>query len=190
MSGPTSALEAVLELLQARPATLGGGRWLALDGPAGSGKSTLAAAVAERVPGTRVVGMDDLFEGWSGLADVDAQLSDLLEPLSHGFPGSYRRWDWLAGRYVERVVVEPAPLLVLEGVGSGAGRFDQLRTLLGWVEAPYDLRLERGLRRDGETFAPHWEQWACEEQRLFTRERTRERADLWINGVDGSLLGG
>jgi uridine kinase len=184
------ALDAVLELLQARPATLGDGRWLALDGPAGSGKTTLASAVAARVPGTRVVGMDDLFEGWSGLPRIDAQLGDLLEPLALGRPGSYRRWDWLAGRYAETVVVEPVPLLVLEGVGSGAGRFDHLRTVLGWVEAPYDLRLRRGLERDGDAFAPHWERWAADEQVLFTRERTRERADLLVDGRDGSLLPG
>ena len=65
--------------------------------------------------------MDDLFEGWSGLPRIDAQLGDLLEPLALGRPGSFRRWDWLAGRYAETVVVEPVPLLVLEGVGSGAG---------------------------------------------------------------------
>ena len=55
MSAP--ALDAVLALLAARPATLGEGRWLSLDGPAGSGKTTLAATVTQRVPGARVVAM-------------------------------------------------------------------------------------------------------------------------------------
>lgn len=186
MSAP--ALDAVLALLAARPATLGEGRWLSLDGPAGSGKTTLAATVTQRVPGARVVAMDDLFEGWSGLPRIDAQLDELLAPLALGRPGSYRRWDWLAGRYAETVVLDPVPLLVLEGVGSGAGRFDHLRTVLGWVEAPHDLRLRRGLERDGDAFAPHWEQWATDEQLLFDREGTRARADLLIDGRDGSLL--
>ena len=62
--------------------------------------------------------------------------------------------------------------------------------MLGWVEAPYDLRLRRGLERDGDAFAPHWEQWAADEKVHFARERTRERADLLVDGRDGSLLPG
>jgi hypothetical protein len=127
--------------------------------------------------------MDDLFPGWSGLPHVDEQLDGLLSPLGEGRPGSYRRYDWLAGEFAETVVVEPVALLVLEGVGSGASRFDGLRTVLAWVEAPYDVRMHRGIERDGDTFAPYWEQWARDEQELFARERTRERADVVVDGT-------
>ena len=72
---------------------------------------------------------------------------------------------------------------MLEGVGSGASRFDPLRTVLAWVEAPYDLRMRRGLERDGDAFAPHWEQWAADEDALFAREQTRARADVVIDGT-------
>jgi uridine kinase len=179
-----SALATLLELLARRPATLGDGRLLCIDGPAGSGKSTLAEAVAAgHGTGARVLHMDDLFPGWSGLPRIDEQLDDLLTPLGQGRPGSYRRYDWLAGAFAETVTVDPAPLLVLEGVGSGASRFAPLQTVLAWVEAPYDLRLARGLERDGDTFAPHWERWAADEQDLFARERTRERADLVVDGT-------
>jgi uridine kinase len=173
-----SVLATIEELLAERPATLGGGRLVCLDGPAGSGKTTLAEAF--QAP---VVHMDDLFEGWSGLPRIDAQLDGLLGPLSEGRAGSYRRYDWLAGEYAETVAVEPAPLLVLEGVGSGARRFESLQTVLVWVEAPYDVRLRRGLERDGDAFAPHWEQWAADEQELFAREQTRQRADVVVDGT-------
>ena len=113
----------------------------------------------------------------------DAQLGDLLLPLAAGRAGSYRRYDWVAGQFAEEVVVEPVPLLVLEGVGSGAARFAPLVTVLVWVEAPYDLRMERGLARDGDTFAPYWEQWAQDEATLFAKERTRQRADVLIDGT-------
>ena len=72
---------------------------------------------------------------------------------------------------------------MLEGVGSGASRFAELVTVLVWVEAPHDLRMQRGLARDGDAFAPHWEQWAVDEAELFARERTRERADLVVDGT-------
>lgn len=172
----------VLRLALDRQPTLGSGRLVCLDGPAGSGKTTLAAGISQ-LSGGVVIHMDDLYPGWSGLAQVDAQLENLLLPLTKGRPGSYRRYDWLADRFAETVTVDPTPLLVVEGVGSGASRFADLTTLLVWVEAPYDLRMARGLARDGDTFRPHWEQWAAEEKALFARERTLVRADVVIDGT-------
>lgn len=182
----------VLELLERRAATLGDGRLVCLDGPAGSGKSTLAELVAEgfdrlahRGSGSaRVVPMDDLYPGWSGLPRVDEQLEGLLTPLAEGRAGSYRRYDWLAGEFAETVTVDPVPLLVLEGVGSGSSRFSSLQTVLVWVEAPYEVRLRRGIERDGDAFAPYWEQWARDETDLFAREGTRERADVVVDGTE------
>ena len=172
----------VLRLALKRQPTLGAGRLICIDGPAGSGKTTLAAAISEGADAL-VVHMDDLYPGWSGLSEVDAQLADLLLPLARGAAGTYRRYDWVVGRFAETVTVEPTPLLVLEGVGSGAARFSALVTALVWVQAPPDLRMQRGLERDGDAFAPYWEQWARDEAELFSRERTRERADAVVDGT-------
>jgi uridine kinase len=165
-------------LASAAPPTLGQGRLVCIDGPAGSGKTTLAATL-----GGLVVHMDDLYPGWDGLPLVDAQLGTLLGPLAEGRPGSYRRYDWLRGEFAETVVLEPVPLLVLEGVGSGARAYAEHCTLLVWVEAPHDLRMARGVARDGEAFAAQWEQWARDEALVFERERTRERADVVLDGT-------
>lgn len=175
-----SPSDAVLELLRARPATLGAGRLLCVDGPSGSGKTTLASAVAASVGDAQVVHMDDLFEGWDGLPTVDAQLGGLLRPLAAGRPGTYRRYDWHAGAWAETVTVAPAPLLVLEGVGSGSLEVADLVTVLVWVEAAYDVRMRRGIERDGDDFAPYWEAWAVAEQEHFARHGTRERVDLIV----------
>jgi uridine kinase len=187
-AGEGSVPDDVLRLALQRPPTLGSGRLVCVDGPAGAGKSTLAAALETELArsgrgAAAVVHMDDLYEGWSGLATIDARLGDLLLPLSRDEPGSYRRYDWHAGRFAETVTVAPSPLLVLEGVGSGANRFAGLVTVLVWVEAPYELRMVRGLERDGDAFAPHWEQWARDEKELFSHERTRQRADVLVDGT-------
>ncbi|MFT4289237.1 4-amino-4-deoxy-L-arabinose transferase [Nocardioides sp.] len=171
--------EQVLALALGRPPTLGAGRLVRIDGPAGSGKTTLAAAVAD-LAGARVVHLDDLYEGWDGLPRIDAQLGSLLRPLAEGRPGSYRRYDWHTGHFAETVVVEPAGLLVLEGVGSGADAYSALGTVLVWVEAPDEVRMRRGIERDDDAFAPYWDAWARSERALFARERTRERADLIV----------
>lgn len=182
MTGPAPALvEQVLALVAAGPARLAGGRLLCVDGPAGSGKSTLAAAVAEAT-GATVVHLDDLLDGWTGglPAVVAALVTDVLEPLAAGRPAAYRRYDWVAGRYAEWVPVPPCDLLVVEGVASGSTAVTAYAAALVWAEAPHDLRMERGLARDGEAFAPHWEEWARTEAEHFARERTRARADLVV----------
>jgi uridine kinase len=182
--GPDGAAARVLELLATREPRLAGGHLVCLDGPAGSGKTTLAEHLRSAVVGSTVVHMDDLFEGWHGLPTVDRQLVGLLRTLAESRPGSYRRWDWHAGRWAERVTVEPAPLVVVEGVGSGSTTVADLVSVLVWVEAPYAQRLRRGLERDGDAFAPHWQQWAEAEQEVFARHRTRERADLVVDAGD------
>ena len=187
-TSPSNA-EQVLALVRSRPPTLGEARLVCVDGPAGSGKTTLAAEIASLSGGAAVVHMDDLYEGWRGLASVDNQLETLLRPLAEGFSGSYRRWDWPGNAWAETVLVPPARLLVLEGVGSGSSTHADLITLLAWVEVPFELRMERGLRRDADAATDHWRQWARDEQALFERERTRERADVTLDGRVGSLHG-
>ena len=165
--------DAVLALAGARPPTLGAGRLICLDGPSGSGKTTLAVAL-----GAPVVHVDELIDGWSGLRTVDGPLEGLLRPLAAGEPGAYRRYDWPAGAYAETVTVPPVPVLVLEGVGAGALAVADLVTVLVWMEAPLEVRRARGLARDGDDFAPHWDAWAAAESEHFARHGTRERADL------------
>jgi uridine kinase len=176
--------EQVLDLVQSRPATLGRGRLVSIDGPAGAGKTTLSEEVATLAPDAVVVHMDDLYAGWNGLPEVSRQLAGLLRPLAERLPGSYRRYDWEAEAWAETVTVEPTDLLVLEGVGSGCRMQDDLIGVLVWVEAPYDQRMRRGIERDGEAFAPHWQAWAEAENRLFAQHRTRQRADLVVDGSD------
>ncbi|MFZ2014205.1 MAG: 4-amino-4-deoxy-L-arabinose transferase [Nocardioides sp.] len=176
----------VLDLARSREPTLGRGRLVCVDGPAGSGKTTLAAEIGS-LTGAPVLHMDDMFEGWDGLPRITDQLETLLRPLAGGRSGSYRRWDWPGNAWAETILVPPAPLLVLEGVGSGSASVAELITVLAWVEVPYDLRMARGLERGGVGVADNWRQWAVDEQDLFARERTRERADIVVDGRVGSL---
>lgn len=181
MSGAVGPAD-VAGVLSSRTPRLGGGHLVCVDGPSGSGKTTLAAAL-ESTLGWRVVHLDDLYEGWAGLSRglEDRILEGILAPLTRGEPGAYRRFDWHRDAFAEEHTVTPpadGEALVLEGVGAGASPWADLISALVWVEADRDVRLRRGLDRDGEAFAPHWEAWAAEEQRHFARHRTRERADL------------
>lgn len=177
---PAATARRVLDLALGRPATLGAGRLVCLDGPAGSGKTTLAAAIAALAPGSTVVHLDDLYDGWDGLPRVGEQLDTLLAPLARGEAGRYRRYDWPAGRYAATVTVPPARLVVLEGVGAGSAAHAHLATATVWVTAPAELRRARALARDGEALAGHWEAWAAAEATCFAASRVAERADLRV----------
>jgi uridine kinase len=171
---------AVLAHVEAQPALLGGTRLVCIDGPAGSGKTTLAGQVAELGAGF-VVHLDDLYPGWTGLPELDPLVLRLLTPLAHGMTGYYRRWDWDDSEYRETHHVDPTALLVLEGVGSGNRAWRRLVSTLVWVEAPPDVRLSRGLERDGVDVREKWLQWMADEAELFEEEATRAAADLVVD---------
>jgi uridine kinase len=175
-ASPSDVLAAALS----RPPTLGNGRLICIDGLAGSGKTTLARGLASLAPEAVVLGTDEMLEGWRGLPGLGASVEALLLPLAAGQPGRWRRWDWNADAWDGTFVVEPGPLLVLEGVGSAAASYASLVTLAVWVEAPLDVRLARWLERDGEDMRPYWDAWLADEEALHAREGTRQRADLVV----------
>ena len=174
-----------------RQPTLGSSRLVCVDGRAGSGKTTLGRALrdaAGELGSTRLLHMDDMYEGWSGLGpDLTARIAtDLLGPLREDRAGRYRRYDWATGQFAEWHTVDPVGTLVLEGVGSAASSYGDAITTLVWVEAPRDLRIARGRARDGESVLPKWLRWMDDEDAMFAREHTRRRADVVVDGTGES----
>jgi len=171
-------------VLAERP-QLGSVRLVCVDGPAGSGKTTLAGAVADAWgPRAAVVHLDDLYEGWTGLEGVWGRVeAQLLAPLAAGRPARYQRYDWSAGRFGEWAYVPVPEVLILEGCGSAPRAVDGRAVLRLFVEAPADVRLARGLARDGADQRDHWLAWMAEEAAYFDREATRARADVVVDGT-------
>ncbi len=165
LSTTTGVVEEVLALLAAAPSPAAGPTVVAVEGRSGSGKTELAAALAART-GATVVHLDDLYPGWSGLEAAVDLLRGLLARLRTGRPTTQPVWDWDRGAYTRSVPLPTAGLVVVEGVGAScAGPVDLLVEL---VADPL-VRRDRALTRDGETFAPHWDAWAAQEDRLFAR---------------------
>jgi len=182
----------VVELALAGPALLGRSRLICVDGPAGSGKTTLADLVVgeaeRRGLSTELIHMDDVFEGWGGLAEAGDRVRQwVVEPLAEGRPGEYPRYDWHLETYAEHVVVAPAELVVIEGVGSASLTFHDRISVLVWVEAAEEVRLRRGLERGVPDLQPYWRGWLQQEERLHEQERTRERADVLVDGTTGQV---
>lgn len=153
---------------------------VAIDGPSGSGKTTLAHGVVEAL-GCPVAHMDQIFPGWDGLAAAAPLVTEqVLEPIARGERAAYRTWDWAEDRWNGTITLPPHRFLVVEGCGSSVGSAGAYAAVRVWVDAPRDVRLARGLARDGQAYAPHWQRWADQEDALFAADGTRERADVVI----------
>ncbi|GAA1722034.1 4-amino-4-deoxychorismate synthase [Kribbella yunnanensis] len=181
-------LDSLLDHVQAAPPRLGRTRLISIDGPAGSGKSTLAARFEARANArglnTFVIHMDDLYDGWAGAERGFALLRDhVLQRLSDGREGRYRRYDWNTGAYAElHVVPVTVDLLIVEGVTSCDRDADGWQSLRLWIETTNEVRLDRGIERDGEALRDHWLEWMRWERDHFATQSTRDRAHVVVDG--------
>jgi len=183
----TVSVAALAEDVRTAPPRLGPVRLVCVDGPAGSGKTTLAGLLAAELGAdgmtTSVLHLDDLYEGWSGLGGVWERLDEqVLRPLEQGLPARWQRYDWVAERFTEWIDLPVPDCLIVEGCGSAPRAVDGRAVLIAWVEVPAELRLARGVARDGEHMRDHWLRWMAEEAAEFAREGTRDRAAVVVDG--------
>jgi uridine kinase len=133
----------------------------AVDGRGGAGKSTLADRLACELGGAQIVHTDD-FASWENPLEWWPRLvTEVLEPLSHD---------------------ERAEFVVLEGVGASREAFRRFLTYAIWIETPREVRLRRGLERDGEKARAQWESWMAEEDEYVVLERPSENGDVVVRG--------
>lgn len=165
-----SPAELVTRIAAAAP-RCGPVRVVAVDGGAAAGKSSLTARLAERLPGSAVLALDELLDGWSGQFDYAGRLrTEVLSPLSQGRPGSYRRYDWPAGRFAERVPVPISETLFVEGVSAIHG-CAELASIRLFLDVPRTIRERRWIDRDG-PLQPEWSRWLDAEDWFFAEHPT------------------
>jgi uridine kinase len=168
---------------------------IGVDGPGGSGKSTVARALADRLSATVVEG-DDFYRPSAerNAAAFDAQAigagfdwerlrDQVLAPLAAGRPTRYQRYDWDSDQLGDWVPVEGAQPIIVEGVYTAREELRRYFDVTIWVEAPSEVRLARGLDRDGEASRSLWvDEWMPAEDRYMEVMRSRDHADLVADG--------
>jgi len=168
---------------------------VALDGRSGAGKSTIASLVATAVGGVVVDG-DDFYAGGSGEmwdAMTAAQKADhvidwrrqrpLIEALRRGESIGYHPYDWddeaNDGRAPHRIDVEPAPVVIVDGVYSARPELADLVDLTVLILIDDDVRRAQLLAREGEDYRRDWEaRWTDAELHYFGRVMPPDAFDL------------
>ncbi|ADB32897.1 hypothetical protein Kfla_3844 [Kribbella flavida DSM 17836] len=169
-----------------------GPRIVAVDGRSGGGKSTLAQRLADTVPDSAVVHVDDIawnapMFGWSDL------LADgVLTPLRRGDAVSYRPPAWDAHSRPGSVDVPAGlSLVVVEGVGAGRRELTELIDCLVWVQSDYAEAERLGIARDialgvngdAQQTVDFWHRWMAAEIPFLTDDRPWDRATLIAAGT-------
>ena len=178
---------AVPEWVRGRLTGLTGTRWVGVDGFGASGKTTLAEAIADELPGSVVVHIDDFarpdVRGW----ERDRFVAQVLEPLLAGRPAHYQRWDFGRNVGAEWLDVPAGVPVIVEGVSSTDVRLGVPWDVTLWIEEPYAIRLARALERDGPEMMDRWlTDWMPSEEAYAAEQRPQERVDAIV--VDASRV--
>jgi uridine kinase len=152
-----------------------------IDGRSGAGKSTIAAVVS-RALHADLLALDSVYPGWDGLAaGVEVVRSRVLAPLAGGRRASWPAWDWTLECPAPERSLEPGRGLVVEGSGALTPGTRELSQVQVWVESPESSRRARAFARDGDTYRPHWERWAAQEDEHLRRHDPRALASIVIH---------
>ncbi|MDQ3381710.1 MAG: uridine kinase [Actinomycetota bacterium] len=160
-------------------------RIVAIDGYGAAGKSQLAERLARKLGEVTIVHTDDFARpnvpGWEWIR----MRTQVLEPVLSDRPGRYQRYDWESDQPAEWHDVPVGGTLIVEGVSSLRDELGRYWDYGIWLDLSHDLRLQRGIGRDGEALRSKWvEVWIPEEDEYFSRQRPNEKADLVIDGSE------
>ncbi len=168
---------------------------VAIDGCGGSGKSTLAEHIVSSYGGGHIIHMDDFYKPSNDRLQLDISKKesgadydirrlkqDVIHPIINGVKARYQRYDWNEDTLAEWHTVEPKGLIIVEGVYCLCDLLIDNYDIKKFVECNREVRLKRGLMRDGEKALSLWEQWMIGEDKYLQEQKPRDRSDYIILG--------
>lgn len=157
---------------------------IAIDGLGGSGKSTVSECIKELNPRIEIIRMDDFYlpskmrpkvdlkempDG--GNFDISRLFDQVIVPYINDEAIIYQKYDWIKDRLCQSVEIDRGKLLVIEGVYSLHESIRSYFDIKIWIECNRDLRLHRGLARDGKSAYYNWVgEWMPLEDKYVTNQ--------------------
>ncbi|EFI64615.1 MULTISPECIES: uridine kinase family protein [Bacillus cereus group] len=174
---------------------------IGIDGCGGAGKSTLANKIKSNFSTVTIVHMDDFYLPSAKIvnehptnksigADFDWKrlLQEVLDPISNGIEGCYKRYDWETDSLAESHTVAANGIVIIEGVYATRQELAGMYDLKIWVNCPRETRIKRGIARDGEAARDMWENnWMVAEDMYVEIHKPHEFADFIIDGTNNEI---
>ena len=172
-----------------------------IDGLGGAGKSVLADKIRQQLEVGQIpvdtVHNDDFYLSSSSRSRLPWNLKPIggdfdwmrlhdqvLAPLRAGLIAKYARYDWPSDRLAEQHEIQSHGVILIEGVYSTRAELRDLFDFRVWVECPREVRLSRGLARDGESVRSIWvNEWIPAEDRYYNEHRPHIFAHVVVNGA-------
>jgi uridine kinase len=169
---------------------------IGIDGCGGSGKSTFATELSSSLESAPVIQMDDFYRpsqertrltnskpvSWQ--FDWQRLEREVLFPLKAGGEANYQRYDWKMDRLAEWRNIQAILPVIVEGIYVLRSELAEYYDLRLWIECPREIRLKRGLERDGEQARSRWEdEWMKEEDRYVATYHPHLQAHKIIQGM-------
>jgi uridine kinase len=120
----------------------------------------------------------ELYFPWERMRD------EALIPLHRGETARYQRYDWSTDRLLDWVSVEPAEIVLVEGVYSSRPEIRPMLDAVIVVEASRAERLRRVLARDPNGVDDWMTAWMSAEDWYLNQIRPQDAADLTLLSAD------
>lgn len=166
---------------------------VAIDGGGGAGKSTLARTLCERLdasmiqkddfylPSSELPSREESIEKPGSSFDWPRLIEQVLNPLLQGREARYQRFDWPTQRLDNWLTVPAGGIILIEGVYSSREELRPFYDFIIWVECSENVRVERGIARDGEHSRVWWvNDWLPAEQ-AYVKSNPQKWADFIVH---------
>ena len=167
---------------------------IAIDGLGGSGKSTLADELSGYVNNAIIIRMDDFYktkemrnklnskEDIGGYFDWERLEKQILIPFAEDRSSKYQKYNWLNDKLCNSGNIQKSKNIIVEGIYSNRTELSKYYNIKIWIECPEDIRLSRGIARDGKEMKEYWQNvWVIQEKRYYEEHKPYLRADIILN---------
>jgi uridine kinase len=172
-----------------------------IDGLGASGKSVFADSICQQLEKKRfpveTVHSDDFYLPSASRSQLPASLKPIggdfdwmrlrdqvSAPLRSGQIAKYVRYDWPSDQFAEQHEIQPRGIIIIEGVYCTRAELRNSYDFRIWVECPPEVRLGRGLARDGESARSIWvNEWMPAENRYYDEHRPSAFAHVVVDSA-------
>ncbi|MDC0980260.1 AAA family ATPase [Bdellovibrionales bacterium] len=176
-------IEGIIEKIRSSPYITGmDTRIICIDGCGGAGKTTFAQNISRELNFCPVIHTDDFASPKTSSIWHKRMLTQVLIPLKENSSAQYQRYDWNLNKLAEWITVGPQTFVIIEGVSSCRKEFRPFISFGIYIDTDREIRLQRGLERDGHKALEQWKKWMAEEDAHFEHDLPENFVDLVISG--------